>query len=156
MYRAPGKKRLSKRYWKDSNRHTMLKQHWFNIDSMSRLWINVESTLFQCCVPAGMIGILCVPIFRVITILIWTCSKLRISRVKSYAIWVFMKIMVIYRALQEADVVLLLGARLNWILHFGAPPRFRPDVKIIQVCLSSLYLNKTRTWFYCNILTFCP
>ena len=37
------------------------------------------------------------------------------------------------RALQEADVILLLGARLNWILHFGAPPRFRPDVKIIQV-----------------------
>ena len=27
-------------------------------------------------------------------------------------------------ALQEADVVLLLGARLNWIMHFGLPPRF--------------------------------
>ena len=38
-----------------------------------------------------------------------------------------------HRALQRADVVLLLGARLNWILHFGRPPRFRPDVKIIQV-----------------------
>ncbi|XP_028674043.1 2-hydroxyacyl-CoA lyase 1 isoform X1 [Erpetoichthys calabaricus] len=37
------------------------------------------------------------------------------------------------RALQNADVVLLLGARLNWILHFGLPPRFSPDVKIIQV-----------------------
>ncbi|XP_075068401.1 2-hydroxyacyl-CoA lyase 1 [Mixophyes fleayi] len=36
-------------------------------------------------------------------------------------------------ALQHADVILLLGARLNWILHFGLPPRFRPDVKIIQV-----------------------
>jgi len=36
------------------------------------------------------------------------------------------------RALQEADVVLLLGARLNWILHFGLPPRFNKDVKIIQ------------------------
>ncbi len=36
-------------------------------------------------------------------------------------------------ALKDADVVLLLGARLNWILHFGLPPRFRPDVKIIQV-----------------------
>lgn len=36
-------------------------------------------------------------------------------------------------ALQNADVILLLGARLNWILHFGLPPRFRPDVKIIQV-----------------------
>uniref|UniRef100_A0AAQ6AGC2 2-hydroxyacyl-CoA lyase 1 n=1 Tax=Amphiprion ocellaris TaxID=80972 RepID=A0AAQ6AGC2_AMPOC len=37
------------------------------------------------------------------------------------------------RALLQADVVLLLGARLNWILHFGLPPRFNPDVKIIQV-----------------------
>lgn len=36
-------------------------------------------------------------------------------------------------ALQNADVILLLGARLNWILHFGRPPRFDPNVKIIQV-----------------------
>ncbi|XP_052246724.1 2-hydroxyacyl-CoA lyase 1-like [Dreissena polymorpha] len=39
-------------------------------------------------------------------------------------------------ALQEADVILLLGARLNWILHFGAPPRFRADVKFIQIDIS--------------------
>uniref|UniRef100_A0A3B4XR41 2-hydroxyacyl-CoA lyase n=1 Tax=Seriola lalandi dorsalis TaxID=1841481 RepID=A0A3B4XR41_SERLL len=39
------------------------------------------------------------------------------------------------RALLQADVVLLLGARLNWILHFGLPPRFDPDVKVIQVDL---------------------
>uniref|UniRef100_A0A671UNQ7 2-hydroxyacyl-CoA lyase n=1 Tax=Sparus aurata TaxID=8175 RepID=A0A671UNQ7_SPAAU len=39
------------------------------------------------------------------------------------------------RALLQADVVLLLGARLNWMLHFGLPPRFNPDVKIIQVDL---------------------
>uniref|UniRef100_A0A8C9DJ57 2-hydroxyacyl-CoA lyase n=1 Tax=Prolemur simus TaxID=1328070 RepID=A0A8C9DJ57_PROSS len=37
------------------------------------------------------------------------------------------------RALQFADVIVLLGARLNWILHFGLPPRYRPDVKFIQV-----------------------
>ncbi len=36
-------------------------------------------------------------------------------------------------ALQQADTILLLGARLNWILHFGLPPRFRPDVKILQL-----------------------
>ena len=36
-------------------------------------------------------------------------------------------------ALQNADVVFLMGARLNWILHFGLPPRFNPDVKIIQL-----------------------
>uniref|UniRef100_A0A3B3S636 2-hydroxyacyl-CoA lyase n=1 Tax=Paramormyrops kingsleyae TaxID=1676925 RepID=A0A3B3S636_9TELE len=39
------------------------------------------------------------------------------------------------RALLEADVVVLLGARLNWILHFGHPPRFSPQVKVIQVDL---------------------
>lgn len=38
-----------------------------------------------------------------------------------------------FRALLHADVIVLLGARLNWILHFGLPPRFRPDVKVIQV-----------------------
>lgn len=36
-------------------------------------------------------------------------------------------------ALLHADLILLLGARLNWMLHFGLPPRFQPDVKIIQV-----------------------
>lgn len=39
------------------------------------------------------------------------------------------------RALLQADVILLIGARLNWILHFGLPPRFDPNVKIIQVDL---------------------
>jgi 2-hydroxyacyl-CoA lyase 1 len=36
-------------------------------------------------------------------------------------------------ALEQADVVLLLGARLNWIMHFGLPPRFDASVKTIQV-----------------------
>jgi 2-hydroxyacyl-CoA lyase 1 len=35
--------------------------------------------------------------------------------------------------LKSADVIFLCGARLNWILHFGAPPRFRKDVKFIQL-----------------------
>lgn len=39
-------------------------------------------------------------------------------------------------ALQHADAILLLGARLNWILHFGRAPRFAPDVKILQVDIS--------------------
>jgi len=34
-------------------------------------------------------------------------------------------------ALKSADVIVLAGARLNWILHFGKSPRFRADVKII-------------------------
>ncbi|KAH3675630.1 hypothetical protein WICMUC_002547 [Wickerhamomyces mucosus] len=36
-------------------------------------------------------------------------------------------------ALKYADVVLLLGARLNWILHFGEVPRFKENVKFVQV-----------------------
>ncbi|KAJ1983698.1 hypothetical protein H4R34_001126 [Dimargaris verticillata] len=46
-------------------------------------------------------------------------------------------------ALAEADVVLLLGARLNWMLHFGQ--RFRSDVKIIQadVCPEELGHNRS-------------
>ncbi len=36
-------------------------------------------------------------------------------------------------AIGEADVVLLIGARLNWMLHFGHPPRFNKDVRILQI-----------------------
>lgn len=32
-------------------------------------------------------------------------------------------------ALSKADVILLIGARLNWILHFGKSPRFDKNVK---------------------------
>ncbi|KAF7708471.1 2-hydroxyacyl-CoA lyase 1 [Silurus meridionalis] len=45
------------------------------------------------------------------------------------------------RALLQADAVVLLGARLNWILHFGFPPRFSPDVKLIQVDLCAEELS---------------
>ncbi len=40
-------------------------------------------------------------------------------------------------ALQNADVVFLMAARLNWILHFGRPPRFRPDVRVIQLDIAA-------------------
>jgi 2-hydroxyacyl-CoA lyase 1 len=36
-------------------------------------------------------------------------------------------------ALQEADVIVLMGARLNWIMHFGRPPRFNKNVRIVQL-----------------------
>lgn len=44
-------------------------------------------------------------------------------------------------ALQKADVVLLLGCRLNWMLHFGRPPRFSGSAKFIQVdiCAEELH-----------------
>jgi 2-hydroxyacyl-CoA lyase 1 len=38
--------------------------------------------------------------------------------------------------LQNADVIFLMGARLNWIMHFGLPPRFNPNVRVIQMDIS--------------------
>ncbi len=40
-------------------------------------------------------------------------------------------------ALREADVVFLMGARLNWIMHFGLPPRFAENVRVIQLDIST-------------------
>lgn len=40
-------------------------------------------------------------------------------------------------ALQQADVVLLIGARFNWILHFGLAPRFAAEKKVIQVDIAA-------------------
>ncbi|EXJ57031.1 hypothetical protein A1O7_07375 [Cladophialophora yegresii CBS 114405] len=48
-------------------------------------------------------------------------------------------------ALKHADVILLLGARLNWILHFGEASKYRPDVKIIQVDISAEELGRTNS-----------
>lgn len=36
-------------------------------------------------------------------------------------------------SLKNADVILLVGARLNWILHYGMPPRYKNDVKFIHI-----------------------
>lgn len=36
-------------------------------------------------------------------------------------------------ALAHADIVLLLGARLNWIFHFGEAPKWNPKARFIQV-----------------------
>ncbi|KAK1326849.1 2-hydroxyacyl-CoA lyase [Acorus calamus] len=40
-------------------------------------------------------------------------------------------------AIGKCDVALVIGARLNWLLHFGEPPKWSPDVKIILVDVSS-------------------
>jgi 2-hydroxyacyl-CoA lyase 1 len=47
-------------------------------------------------------------------------------------------------ALQQADVVFLMGARFNWILHFGLPPRYNPNVRVIQLDINpeSMHQNK--------------
>ncbi|XP_050443134.1 2-hydroxyacyl-CoA lyase 1 [Adelges cooleyi] len=46
--------------------------------------------------------------------------------------------------LQNADVIVLLGARLNWILHFGKSPRFNPQVKFIQVDIKPEELHNSQ------------
>src|SRR5688572_7584561 len=45
-------------------------------------------------------------------------------------------------ALQEADVIVLMGARLNWIMHFGLPPRFNKNVRIVQLDISAEALSQ--------------
>ncbi|KAK5021747.1 hypothetical protein LTS07_010642 [Exophiala sideris] len=45
-------------------------------------------------------------------------------------------------ALKGADVVLVLGAKLNWILSFGLAPKWNPAAKIIQVDLVADELGK--------------
>ena len=47
-------------------------------------------------------------------------------------------------ALQQADVVFLMGARFNWILHFGQAPRYAPNVKVIQLDIApeAMHQNK--------------
>jgi 2-hydroxyacyl-CoA lyase 1 len=39
-------------------------------------------------------------------------------------------------AMKTADVVLLLGVRLNWIMHYGEAPKWSAHVKFIQVDIS--------------------
>ena len=58
------------------------------------------------------------------------------------------KIFPSFRALADADVVLLLGARLNWMLHFGQPPRFSRGVKFIQVANRSNLIHESIIYIY--------
>ena len=39
-------------------------------------------------------------------------------------------------AIGKCDVALVVGARLNWLLHFGEPPKWNKDVKFILVDVS--------------------
>ncbi|GAA5799255.1 hypothetical protein HPULCUR_004665 [Helicostylum pulchrum] len=48
------------------------------------------------------------------------------------------------KALKEADVVLLIGARLNWILHFGHSPRWNSTVRFIQIDIAPEEIGNNR------------
>jgi len=48
------------------------------------------------------------------------------------------------QAWKEADVVLFVGTRLNFIVGFGLPPRFAEGVKIVQVDISDEEIGRNR------------
>jgi 2-hydroxyacyl-CoA lyase 1 len=45
-------------------------------------------------------------------------------------------------AMKMADVVLILGARLNWIMHYGEAPKWNAKVRFIQVDISPEELGR--------------
>uniref|UniRef100_A0A0D9V1D1 2-hydroxyacyl-CoA lyase n=1 Tax=Leersia perrieri TaxID=77586 RepID=A0A0D9V1D1_9ORYZ len=47
-------------------------------------------------------------------------------------------------AIGQCDVALVVGARLNWLLHFGEPPKWSKDVKfiLVDVCEEEIELRK--------------
>jgi oxalyl-CoA decarboxylase len=48
-------------------------------------------------------------------------------------------------ALRKADVVMLIGARLNWLLGHGEAPQWNPDAKFIQVDIEPTELDSNQT-----------
>lgn len=48
------------------------------------------------------------------------------------------------RAMAESDVVLFIGARLNFILGYGRPPRFNPAARAIQVDITADEIGRNR------------
>jgi oxalyl-CoA decarboxylase len=47
-------------------------------------------------------------------------------------------------ALARADVVMLVGARLNWLLAHGEPPQWSPDAKFIQVDIQAAEMDSNQ------------
>jgi oxalyl-CoA decarboxylase len=47
-------------------------------------------------------------------------------------------------ALRRADVVMLVGARLNWLLGHGEAPQWNPDAQLIQVDIEPAELDSNR------------
>jgi oxalyl-CoA decarboxylase len=46
--------------------------------------------------------------------------------------------------LGQADVVMLIGARLNWLLGHGKPPQWSPNVRFVQVDISPTEIDSNR------------
>jgi thiamine pyrophosphate-dependent acetolactate synthase large subunit-like protein len=48
------------------------------------------------------------------------------------------------KAFTEADIVLAVGTRFNWVIQFGRPPRFAADLKVIHVDVNPAQLGHNR------------
>ena len=48
------------------------------------------------------------------------------------------------QAFREADAILVVGTRFNFIVSFGHPPRFAEDVKVIQIDTDSTEIGRNR------------
>jgi thiamine pyrophosphate-dependent acetolactate synthase large subunit-like protein len=48
------------------------------------------------------------------------------------------------KAFTEADVILAVGTRFNWVIQFGRPPRFAADLKVIHVDVNPTQLGHNR------------
>ena len=48
------------------------------------------------------------------------------------------------KAFAEADVVVAVGTRFNWMVQFGRPPRFAADLKVIHVDIDPTQLGHNR------------
>jgi oxalyl-CoA decarboxylase len=46
--------------------------------------------------------------------------------------------------LKNADVVMLIGARLNWLLGHGQPPEWSPDCKFVQLDIAAEEMDSSR------------
>ncbi len=46
--------------------------------------------------------------------------------------------------LKNADVVMLVGARLNWLLSHGKPPTWNPDTRFVQVDIAAHEIDSNR------------
>ncbi|MFE2540927.1 oxalyl-CoA decarboxylase [Actinacidiphila glaucinigra] len=47
-------------------------------------------------------------------------------------------------ALKKADVVMLVGARLNWLLNHGEAPQWNPDAKFVQVDIEAKEMDSNQ------------
>ena len=47
-------------------------------------------------------------------------------------------------AFTEADVLVTIGTRFNWVVQFGRPPRFARDLKVVHVDINPTQLGWNR------------